>query len=221
MPQQPAPRRIGDRHAPEVAAMDALHAVVLREPGVEEGVVGAQQVQDAAILTHLTLEEQLGFLQQRVAQGAVVTGESHRIRHHGLQVAHLQPLPEEVVHPAGGPPIRQHPARLPFQHDRIAQSAADGRIQQRFVRNAPPQEERQARRQLHVAQRVDGPGRSTGRIDLGAHEKRRHAQERFQGARDAGLEAPGGAPDREDLHEGCEVDVRDGGGGMPAGPACP
>ena len=41
MPQEPTPRRIGDRHAPEVAAVDALDAVVLGEPGVEEGVVGA------------------------------------------------------------------------------------------------------------------------------------------------------------------------------------
>ena len=42
--EQPAPRLVGERHAPEVAAVDVRDAVVPREPFVDVCVVGVEQV---------------------------------------------------------------------------------------------------------------------------------------------------------------------------------
>ena len=50
---------VGERHAPEVAAVDAGNAVVPRELFVEERVVRRQQIDDAAVRLQLIVEEQL------------------------------------------------------------------------------------------------------------------------------------------------------------------
>ena len=43
----------------EVAAVNATDSVVLREAFVEEGVIGFEQIQDAAVFVHDAFEEQL------------------------------------------------------------------------------------------------------------------------------------------------------------------
>ena len=54
--------------APEAAAVHVGNAVVLGQALVEEGVVGAQQIEHAAVLAHDALEEQLGLLPEGLAQ---------------------------------------------------------------------------------------------------------------------------------------------------------
>ena len=63
------------RDAPEAAAVDVRNAVVLGEPLVDEGVVGAQQIEHAAILAHDALEEQLGLPPEGLPQVVVEIGE--------------------------------------------------------------------------------------------------------------------------------------------------
>ena len=60
-PSSPPRRSSVERHAPEPAAVDIRNLVVLREPLVEERVVGGEQLEDAAILAQLALEEELGL----------------------------------------------------------------------------------------------------------------------------------------------------------------
>ena len=48
LPEQAAARLVGERDAAELAPVDVRDAVVLRQPLVDEGVVGRQQVEDAA-----------------------------------------------------------------------------------------------------------------------------------------------------------------------------
>ena len=60
--EQPAADAVGERHAPEVAAVDVRDAVVPRQPLVHERVVGGQQLEHAAVLAQLAADEQLGLL---------------------------------------------------------------------------------------------------------------------------------------------------------------
>ena len=209
VPQQAPSRRVADPHPPEMAPVDVGNAVVFGQAGIEERVVGPEQVEDTAVVAHLALEEQLGFPAQGVAQGVVDPGKDHGVRHHRLQVAHLEPLAEEVAHPARRAPVGQHPSRLPGQHGGIAQRALLRQIQQLVVRHAPPQEERQARRQLDVRDGKDRPHLGAGRLRFGAQEKRGHAQERFQRQGNPGLEVAGVPPGLVNREQRLEVDVGD------------
>ena len=68
-----------------------------------------------------------------------------------LQVAQHQPLAGEVVDQRARLRIREHPLHLPLEHRRLAQLPASRPRQQLVVRDRAPQEERQPRRQLEVA----------------------------------------------------------------------
>ena len=59
----------------EVAAFDAVDAVVLGEAVVDEGEVGVEEVEDAAVLAEDVVEEQLGLFLHRGAEVFVEVGE--------------------------------------------------------------------------------------------------------------------------------------------------
>ena len=61
MAEQAASRLVGDHDAAEVASVDAGDAVVPGQAFVHERVIGCQQIDDAAVLAHDAVEEQLGF----------------------------------------------------------------------------------------------------------------------------------------------------------------
>src|SRR5205814_3710390 len=88
-----------------------------------------------------------------------------------------------------GPRIREHAAHLLFEHRRLAQSTASCKIQQRIVRDAAPQEEREPRRELVIADRVYRARRHGGRLVLDAHHEFGARENPMQRALDAGLEA--------------------------------
>ena len=68
-----------------------------------------------------------------------------------------------------------------------------GEVEQLVVRNAAPQEERQPRRELDVAQPMDGAGRDVRRILLDAEQEVRDRQHALERALDAAVEAAAGA----------------------------
>ena len=80
----------------EVAALDVRDAVVLREPLVEERVVGGQQLEHAAVLAHDAVEK------SSVSRCMLCRSVSSNVERVGLaragrrQVAHQQPLAAEV-----------------------------------------------------------------------------------------------------------------------------
>ena len=95
--QQPSPAVIGELHAPEVAAVHIGNAIVTRQLFVQERVVGRQQIDDAAILSQLTVEEQLDFLHERGSQVVVKPWKLLvRVRREQPDIANLQPLAEEI-----------------------------------------------------------------------------------------------------------------------------
>ena len=86
-PSRP-PRRLsgGSVDAPEPAALHVGNAVVAREPFVDERVVGAQQVERAAILADHALEEQLRLAAERLTQRVVEVGKALLHRNRGREV---------------------------------------------------------------------------------------------------------------------------------------
>src|SRR5262249_41415702 len=152
---------------------------------VEERVVGAQQVEHAAIFPQLIFDEELGLLLEGLAQVVVEIRERIGVGLDRVHVANEEPLAEEIRDERVRLRIRQHPAHLALERGRVLQLAAFRRGQQRLVWNAAPQEERQPRRELEVADAVDRAARRTGRILFDAEEEGR----RDENALDAGLNA--------------------------------
>ena len=170
-PSRPRRASLGHRHAPELAAVDVGDAVVPRQPLVDERVVGRQQVEHAAVLAHRRCsKKQLRLALQRLPQVVVEVGELVLAGHHVPQVAQMQPLPGEVADERRGARVGQHP---PAPAARATAGSVEAplprRRQQLVVRHAAPQEERQARSQLQVADAVRRSQRrpSAGRVRPG------------------------------------------------------
>ena len=118
------------------------------------------------------------------AQVAVEVG---RIGPRVLQLAQEQPLPGEVGRPARRRADRPASA-APAARASPGPSSAPRRrhVEQLVVRDAAPQEERQPRRQLEIAEPVRGARRDVGRLALEAEEELRideHARQRALDAR--------------------------------------
>ena len=98
LPQQAAALAVPvQRDAPEVAAVHVRNAVVLREPLVQERVVGLEQVEHAAVFAQDALEKQLGFAAERLAQVVVEIGKQPQVGRDRFEVAQVQPLLGEVA----------------------------------------------------------------------------------------------------------------------------
>ena len=96
--EQPAALvRVGQRHAPEAAAVNAGDAVVPRELLVDERVVGIEQLEDAAILAQRAADEQLRLALERVHQREVVIRIALGIDDDFGHAAQVQPLRGEIV----------------------------------------------------------------------------------------------------------------------------
>ena len=188
MTEQPVPPVVVPRHAPKMAAVDVLHAVVAGQLLVQERVVRLEKLRNRPVAAHLALEEELRLAHHGRAQRVVERREQTAVGLVRPDVAHLQPLADEVVHEAAGAPVDQHPPHLGGQHVRIAQPSARPQVDQLVVRQAPPKEERQPRRQLQIAQRMDLAGLRVHRPGLDSEQELRHREQRFQPALDARLE---------------------------------
>ena len=126
---------------------------MLGQPLVEERVVGRQQVEHAAVLAQDARDEQLVSL-RNAWRSASSNGRMTRIRLDGLEVSQVEPLAGEVRHQRFGARIVEHAPHLLLEHRRVLQPALLGQVEQLLVRNAAPQEERQPRRELDVADAV-------------------------------------------------------------------
>ena len=120
-------------------------------------------------------------------------GKKPGIRLLGLDVPQVEPLLGEVVDQRARAAVGQHPLHLRLEHRRIAEGAVDGAVEQLVVRDAAPQEERQARGQLQVADAVGRAGRGVRRIALDAEEELGADEQPLEGALDAPVEAALGA----------------------------
>ena len=167
LPQQPAAIGIGELHAAELRAVNALDAVMPGEPLVDEGVVRVQELKSAAVFAQNVAEEHLGLGAESLADVVVEIGEHQQIRNDlRLQVAELQPLPGEIVYQGVRAVIREHAVHLSGEHFGFPKPPRCGRIEQLFIGDAAPQEERQTRGKLEVADRMRDSGAGAGWIAL-------------------------------------------------------
>ncbi len=167
---------------------------------VDEGVIGRQQVQHAAILAKDAADKQFHFTTECRPQGVVEIREDDRIRVDLLERTHLQPLEREVADERFSARVGEQPPHLCVEHTRCRESTALGDGQQFLVRGAPNQEEGQARGQFDVANRVDAAGRQARRRALRAVEELRARQNRRQRVPDRRIEiteSAGGAVKRD------------------------
>ena len=180
---------IGERDAPETAAVDVGNPIVRRQALVQERVVRRQQVHDAAVVMHLAADEQPGLLFHRLTQVLVELRIQLGIGHGAGELAQLQPAAGEIVDQGVRTRIAQHAPHLLLQLRRIAQPSANRRLSQVVVRNAAPEEERQPRREVHIADAIGGAGRRRCGLALDAEEEARSGQDALEPSLDAGVEA--------------------------------
>ena len=128
--------------------------------------LGRQQIDDAAILFQLSVEEQLHFPDEGDPQVVVEPGKLLvEIRREQPDVSRLQPFREEVLHQRRACAlVAQHASDLSIEDSGLVQLSTDRRVEQLVIGNAAPQEKRQARRQLDIRQGVRGAGGGAGRI---------------------------------------------------------
>jgi len=115
-----------------------------RFTGLEHIHVGGQELENAAVVAQLALEEQLGLSPQRLSQVVVEGRKQQPVRRGRAQVAQIQPLTGKVFRECARARVVQHPLHLLVQHRWVAQPTSHCQIQQRVVRNAAPEEERQS-----------------------------------------------------------------------------
>ena len=179
----PPRRRSARAHPPELVARDALDPVMPREHVVEEGVVGVEQLQHAAVLPEDVREVPLRLPAHRVPQGVVEAGEEVRVRGHPAELAELQPLADEVLHERVGPRVVQHPDHLPAQVG--PQRPLASLAEQLVVGHAAPEEVREPAGQLELGQRAILPRL----LGLDQEQELRGGQDRRQGDLDGAFEA--------------------------------
>src|SRR5688572_5944359 len=199
--------RIGQLHLTEPRAVDTWDAVVPGQAFVDERVVGAQQLHRAAVLSQDVAEEQLRLAAERLADVVVEVGEHQQVgRDLRLEIAQLQPLPDEVTHQRIGTFVGDHAPYLRSQHARLTELPGDREIHQRLIGNAAPQEERQPRCQLDVVDRMRSARLYACGILFDAIEERRAGENSRQPGANAGVEvALGVARLRVELHRRRDV----------------
>src|SRR5690606_17045747 len=126
-----------------------------REALVDERVVGGNQIDDAAVVAQLALEKQRRLLEKRRAQVFVELRKDVGVREMTGCLPDAEPLAAETLHQSARAGIAQHACDLLLQDLGIRELLANRQTSQLVVRNTAPQEKRQSRREIEIAQSVD------------------------------------------------------------------
>ena len=89
------------------------------QPLVDEGVVGLQQIDHAAVFAHDALEEQLGLALEAAPQVVVEVGELVGVGLRVPNVPKVQPLTREVSDQRLRLWVGKHAPRLSLEHRRV------------------------------------------------------------------------------------------------------
>ena len=108
------------------------------------------------------------------------------MRRNLVELAQLQPLAGEVLDEALRAVVGEHPLDLCREHGGLVQLAGRGYGEQLVVGDAAPEEEREPRGELEVAERVDAAGRDVGGLALEPIEEVRIDEQPRQRVLDAG-----------------------------------
>ena len=107
------------------------------------------------MLAEDALEEQLRLALKRLAKVVVEVGKLVLIGLRALQIPQVEPLAGEVVHERAALRVGEHAPHLAIEDGRVLQPALAGHAEQLIVRDRTPEEERQPRRELDIADRVE------------------------------------------------------------------
>ena len=124
--------------------------VVVREALIDHGEVGVDELQGAPVRAE-QLAEELHRLAHHGLLQPVIEGGVHLAIH--LQVVHqgeVQPLPHEAIGEAVRSRIREHSIHLGLQRAGLPKLARAGPLEQRLVRGAAPQEQREPHGELQL-----------------------------------------------------------------------
>ncbi len=221
LPQQAAARAaFRERDAPEIAALHVRNAVVQGEPLVDEGVVGGQQLEHAAVLAQDAVEEELGLAMKRAAQRLVEIGEQQLVRLLRLDVAQdtatarrsWSPSIRSADRRASAAPVARAPPGL-------FNCPAAAAFEQLVVRNAAPEKERQARGQLQIADAIRRARRGVGRFVLDAKQELRTHEHAFERPLNAPIESAFGSAGGVEGQQALRRPRRSPGADTPAAPA--
>ncbi len=181
-----------ERDAAEAAAVDVRNAVVLREPLVEEGVVGLAAGR-ARCGPRAARSSKSSSVSRRNACRRL-SSKSGKSRPSGVidvEIAQVQPLPGEVASRATARADRRASAAPAARARRAGcSSPRSASVEQFVVGNAAPQEERQPRGQLEVADAIGRARRDARRILLDAEQELAADQHRAQRRLDARRRSP-------------------------------
>ena len=97
---------------------------------------------------------------------------------------------DEIARERHGTRIGQQAPYLPIEHGGRAEFPVDAELQELVIGVRVPEEERQLRSELQIADRVGGPGAQTAGDAFGTVQKERARQQTGDGAPYASLEAP-------------------------------
>ena len=129
MAQQPAARAVvAVRDAPEVGPEHIPNPIVAGQTFVDERIVRAQQIENAAVLAEDAFKKELRFTLEVLRQAQIEIREQSRARSLGLHVAQIQPLCGEVARQRLRASVSQHPVHLLFEHRRILEFPTDGHV---------------------------------------------------------------------------------------------
>ncbi len=189
MSEQAAARVVGIVHAAELGARDVRNAVMAREALVDERVVRREQVEHAVVALHDVAEEQLGLEGHRVGQLLVVIGEPEGVGPNLLEVLEAQPLRGKTRRQRLGARVCEHAPDLEIQRLRVGEPVLLSQRNELVVGNAAPEEEREARGQLDVADLVVVSGRDVRGRRLESEHEVRTRDRRLQCALDPRFES--------------------------------
>ena len=148
---------------------------MLRQPLVDERVVGAEELEQTPILQHQMVEEELRLAAHRCLKLFVEVWVGPYVRMHLVEVGQPEPLGRETRRQRLRPGVPQHPPHLPCEDVGLREPALVGQLQKRRVGSARPQEEGQTGRQIVVC---DGEALGRPQVDGWLFEAEHEARAR-------------------------------------------
>src|SRR5262249_8410368 len=134
-------------------------------------------------------DEELGLAPQRVSQRLVEVREQDLVGMFRVDVAQEQPLRREIGDERLRSRVGEHAPHLCIEYFRIFQTPGDRGIEQLVIRNAAPQEERQARREIEIADAIDRAGGNVGGRTLEAEQELRADEQPLDRLLNAAIES--------------------------------
>ncbi|HEY7389962.1 MAG TPA: hypothetical protein VH640_15705 [Bryobacteraceae bacterium] len=108
------------------------------EAFVQEGVIGSEQIDYAAVFADDAFGEQVRFSEKGLAEVVIEIGEDLLIGRGGLQIPQIEPLAEEVLDERVGAAIGEHAPDLLLQHGWFVELAGGGKVEELVIGDAAP-----------------------------------------------------------------------------------